>query len=208
MMGEGSFNIHPVSNSHGGINNRAKWESSPLPGQFVTHTADSTIHKRESQRHIKQELLFQGYISLLAQELSHVAGLRLFSELQDSSASASFNFRVWPGFCLRGGPQRRLCIPWHHASPAEEAAAASSGPARRWCPPPATEGPQAWPPSRPESCQRLSGSRIHGANSREGRHHVCAGVTTRGVLLLPRLPTLPGEFFSGPIDLPRFGEYG
>lgn len=66
-------------------------DKSPLPEQFVTDTADSTIHKRESQRHIKQELLFQGYISLLAQQLSHVAGLRFFSELQDSSASASFS---------------------------------------------------------------------------------------------------------------------
>lgn len=49
------------------------------------------MHKRESQCHIKQELLFQGYISLLAQQLSRVASLRFFSELWDSSASAPFS---------------------------------------------------------------------------------------------------------------------
>lgn len=49
------------------------------------------MRKRESQCHIKQELLSQGYISLLAQQLSRVASLRFFSELRDSSASASFS---------------------------------------------------------------------------------------------------------------------
>lgn len=118
---------------------------------------------------------------------------------------SSPNFRVWPGVCLWGRPQRGLCILWHHASPA--ATEKSCDPVKRRCPSSTAEGPQAWPPPRPESCQQLDGSWIHGANSGEGRHQVCTDVSSRGELLLSRVLKVPGEFFCGPFYLPRFGEY-
>lgn len=130
----------------------------------------------------------------------------LLRTLKSLSPFSSLPFRVWPGVCLWGGPQGGLCIPWHHASPAETAEE-SCGPARRRCPPSTAEGPKAWPPPRPESCQQPDGSWIHGANSGEGRHQVRTDVSSRGKLLLSRILKVPGEFLSGPFYLPRFGEY-